>query len=119
MEDLIVNVSALFDERSSNPTLPLPPSGEPPESYGYGSSFTQVATVTSNNHDITNTNDFSPTLPSHPSCSIHPSRRANNQLNRDDESSPESNERASLQGSVYSSHMPMGDTDASEATAFD
>ena len=126
MEDLIAHYNALFDDRSTfitSPPLPSTPTGEQPQSYGYGSSFTQVANVISQNEKAAS-NDFSPRLPSHPSNSIHPSRRTNTSVSPDDDNSDESNsldlqERISIQSSSQSSQLPQTEMTASESTVVD
>lgn len=98
MEDLITHANVLFDERAAATSHPLPPApaDEPPPAFGYGSSYTQVATVPPRHQktDSRSSQDFTPQLPPRPGNSIHPSRRAANQSSRtissdvEDESNP-------------------------------
>ncbi|TDL28854.1 hypothetical protein BD410DRAFT_760544 [Rickenella mellea] len=86
MEDLIIHANKLFDDKSStssSPPLPPAPAGEPILSYGYGSSYTQFASMPPRRStDVPHGQDFTPQLPPRPSNSIHPSRRSNAQASR-------------------------------------
>lgn len=115
MEDIIVHAGVLFDERgpsSPEPPLPAAPAGEPLPSYGYGSAYTQVATMPPRRStEQQSAPDFTPQLPPRPGNSIHPSRRANAQ----------SSKNAATEGEDYSQpHAPRPAESASrEATSFD
>jgi hypothetical protein len=92
MEDLISNATIIFEDLASKrpppislkggtppsthqsisePPLPIPPPEESPSGVDYGSSFTKLITLPPR----TKEQDFTPTLPSRPTPSIHPSRR--------------------------------------------
>lgn len=93
MEDLISNAAVIFEDlhgkrpppisvKSITPpsttqsleesALPVPPS-ESPSSVDYGSVFTKIVTLPPR---PSREQDFTPTLPTRPTPSIHPSRRA-------------------------------------------
>jgi hypothetical protein len=76
MEDLIENAQALFDERVSHSSPPLPPTpgGEPLPVVSYGSSHTMVTVAQPGEAQV---QDFTPQLPPRPTNSIHPSARSN------------------------------------------
>lgn len=93
MEDLISNAALIFEDLHGKrpppisvksvtpptttqsldePALPVPPS-ESPSSVDYGSTFTKIVTLPPR---PSREQDFTPTLPTRPTPSIHPSRRA-------------------------------------------
>lgn len=95
MEDLISNATIIFEDLASKrpppislksvtppsihqslsePPLPIPPPEESPSGVDYGSSFTKVITLPPRT-STSKEQDFTPTLPSRPTPSIHPSRR--------------------------------------------
>lgn len=87
MEDLIINASILFDDRTPTvSSLPLPPApvGQLTPNYTYGSAHTKVATVPGPSQmpirqqvPPQSSDDFTPRLPARPANSIHPSSRTN------------------------------------------
>jgi hypothetical protein len=86
MEDLILNVHVLYDERhTTHPSPPLPPTpaGEPVPNFSYGSKRTKIASVppmpamkATGPYLPSSPQDFTPRLPPRPTNSIHPSLRA-------------------------------------------
>lgn len=75
MEDLITYAHALYDQPGppQSPPLPPTPAGEPVPVVTYGSKTTKVTTLPP---DGSQSQDFTPTLPSRPNDSLHPSSRA-------------------------------------------
>jgi hypothetical protein len=87
MEDLITNVSVLFDDKAptvTSPPLPPAPVDQPTPNYTYGSAHTKVASVPAPMQTPVrqqalpqSPEDFTPRLPARPANSIHPSSRTN------------------------------------------
>lgn len=96
MEDLISNTSTIFEDLQGKrpspisvksttppsvtqtldePALPIPPE-ESPTSIDYGSNFTKIVTLPPR-ASTSREQDFTPTVPTRPTPSIHPSRRTN------------------------------------------
>lgn len=106
MEDLISNTSTIFEDLQVKkpspisvksitppsvnqtlvePALPVPPE-ESPTSVDYGSNFTKIVTLPPRN-STSREQDFTPTVPTRPTPSIHPSRRTNTTTSINSESS--------------------------------
>ncbi|KZT22129.1 RhoGAP-domain-containing protein [Neolentinus lepideus HHB14362 ss-1] len=87
MENLILNVSTLFDDRAGLQETPLPaaPAGESDVPFPLGSLYTKVASApVTPTPSLRPPDDFIPELPLRPANSIHPSSRANYLTTRPD-----------------------------------
>ncbi len=78
MEDLITYAHVLYDQPGPphSPPLPPTPAGEPVPVVTYGSKTTKVTTLPPDGFASSQSQDFTPTLPSRPNDSLHPSSRA-------------------------------------------